>query len=65
MNQLRILRIADVIARTGLSRSSIYAQMADGTFPAQVKLGRRAVGWSGAEIDEWIARCLAGLQEVK
>ena len=49
-----ILRRRDVEARTGLSRSTIYAYIANGTFPKQVKLGPRAAGWYQSEIDEWI-----------
>ncbi len=44
----------DVKARTGLSRSSIYVFMADGTFPKPVSLGVRAVGWLDSEITAWI-----------
>lgn len=40
--------------RTGLSRSTIYAKIAQGTFPKPVCLGARAVGWLESEIDEWI-----------
>ncbi|RYG92283.1 AlpA family transcriptional regulator [Loktanella sp. IMCC34160] len=40
---------------TGLSRSSIYAAMKDGTFPKPVQIGKRAVAWSEADIAEWIA----------
>ena len=35
-----------VEARTGLSRSTIYARVKVGTFPAPVSLGPRAVGWT-------------------
>jgi prophage regulatory protein len=40
-----IHRLPVVKARTGLSRSSIYLRIAEGTFPKPVRLGRRAVGW--------------------
>jgi Prophage CP4-57 regulatory protein (AlpA) len=32
----RIVRMKTVLARAGLSRSTIYRKIADGTFPAQV-----------------------------
>lgn len=52
-----ILRLPTVKARTGLSRSNIYLQMAKGTFPNPIKLGgQRAIGWLQHEIDEWIAK---------
>ena len=51
----RILRRPKVEDRTGRSRSSIYAGMAEGSFPQPVKLGTRAVGWRESDIDAWIA----------
>lgn len=50
----RILRRPEVEARTGLSRSTLYAMMADGEFPKPVLLGKRAVGWPEATIGEWL-----------
>lgn len=49
-----ILRLPAVITRTGLSRSTIYLRIADGTFPTSVSLGGRAVGWVDEEIQQWI-----------
>jgi prophage regulatory protein len=56
---LTILRRKQVEARTGLSRSSIYAFVAAGKFPAPVSLGDRAVGWLESEVNEWIAGRIA------
>lgn len=50
-----ILRLPSVTARTGLSRSTIYLRVSEGTFPKPIALGPRAVGWIESEIDEWIA----------
>lgn len=50
-----ISRRKKVEARTGLSRSSIYAGIKAGTFPAPISLGEKAVGWLDHEIDDWIA----------
>lgn len=53
---LTIDRLPKVKAKTGWSRSSIYSLIAQGKFPAPIKLGQgRAVGWLSTEIDEWIA----------
>ena len=49
-----ILKLSDVIARTKLSRSSIYAYVAQGHFPQPVNLGPRSVGWIESDIHEWI-----------
>ena len=55
-NDIRILRLAAVKNKTGLSRSTIYQYIKDGTFPSQFKLGVRCVGWSEQDIIEWIHR---------
>jgi len=49
-----ICRLPDVMARTGLSRSTIYNLISAGQFPAQVNLGPRAVGWVENEVEDWI-----------
>ena len=54
-NFLAILRLKQVQARTGLSRSTIYARIRDNRFPNSISLGGgRAVGWIEAEIDAWL-----------
>jgi prophage regulatory protein len=50
----RIMRLPEVKAVSGLSRSTIYFRMALGTFPKQVCLGGRAVGWLEDEIQDWL-----------
>jgi prophage regulatory protein len=52
---LSILRRKQVEARTGLSRSSIYAYIGTGQFPAPVALGARAVGWYENDVEKWLA----------
>lgn len=53
--QYNILRRKQVEVRTGLSRSTIYARIAEGTFPRPIDLGGgRAVGWIESEINEWL-----------
>ncbi len=56
---LSILRLGQVVARTGRSRSSIYADVSAGRFPAAVRIGARAVGWLAGDIDAWIAARVA------
>jgi prophage regulatory protein len=50
-----ILRLPEVKTRVGLSRSSIYLRVADGSFPRPIALGARAVGWVESEVEEWIS----------
>lgn len=61
---LTILRRKQVEARTGLSRSGIYARLKinpkrpgdyDPTFPKPVAVGARAVGWLEHEVIEWLS----------
>lgn len=54
-----LLRLPAVKARVGLCRSSIYARVAEGTFPAPVSLGARAVAWDSRAVDAWIADRIA------
>jgi prophage regulatory protein len=51
----RIVRIHAVLDRTGLSRSTIYRIIQEGTFPKSVKLDGRARGWRESELNRWIA----------
>ena len=50
----RILRIKEVVAMTGISRSSIYAYVKSGEFPPQVKITRACVGWRESDIIKYI-----------
>lgn len=59
-----ILRLPTVKARTGLSRSTIYLRVSQGTFPKPITLGVRAVGWLESEIDEWLAQQIAKSRNV-
>jgi prophage regulatory protein len=47
------LRIADVCRVTGLPRATIYEMVSKGSFPKQVRLSPRAVGWIESEIEKW------------
>ncbi|WP_220635948.1 AlpA family transcriptional regulator [Georgfuchsia toluolica] len=58
-----ILRLPQVISRTGLSRSTIYQRISDGEFPQQINLGANSVGWIEAEIDEWVTSCIQKSRE--
>ena len=59
-----ILRLPLVKARTGLSRSTIYQRMSEGTFPEQISLGARAVGWIEQSITDWIDQQIAASRKV-
>ena len=60
----RLIRLPEVLSRTGYGRTSIYRKMEEGTFPRSVKLGgppidprvfdSRAVAWIEDEVEQWI-----------
>jgi prophage regulatory protein len=58
MTNAAIIRLPAVKARTGLSRSSIYIRISQGTFPKPIKLGEHAIGWVESEIDDWIGKLI-------
>ena len=60
----RLIRLPEVLTRTGYGRTSIYRKMEDGSFPKSIKLGgppldpsafdSRAVAWIEDDVDQWI-----------
>lgn len=50
----RILRIKAVLQRTGLSRSTMYRKMQNGTFPRNVQISTRCAGWRESAIGAWL-----------
>jgi prophage regulatory protein len=55
----RIVRLKTVLARTSLSRSTIYRKIAEGTFPPQIRISVNGAGWRESDIDCWIADPMA------
>ncbi len=51
----RILRIRTVLQRTGLTRSTLYRKINDGSFPRQVSISVHGAGWRESAINRWIA----------
>ena len=50
-----ILRIKEVMHRTGLPRSTLYREIHKKQFPGPVKLTNgRSVGWQESAVSEWI-----------
>ena len=59
-----LIRLSEVMSRTGYGRTSIYRKMEDGSFPKSLKLGgppkhpnefdSRAIAWIEDEVDQWI-----------
>ena len=42
-----------LLQATGLTRSTVYRLMAEHTFPAPVRLAKRAVGWRHDDVRQW------------
>ena len=59
----RIIKRPEVEVITGLSRSSIYAKMENGTFPKGIKLSERSVGWLEHEIQEWLKNRISATRQ--
>jgi len=47
------MRLPAVLQATGLARSTVYRMVAEHTFPAPVKLAKRAVGWRHDDVRRW------------
>lgn len=58
----RVLRLPEVITKTGLSRTTLYTMSKAGQFPESISLGGKAMGWIEAEIDAWIEERMAARQ---
>jgi prophage regulatory protein len=50
----RYVRWGEVLERSGLSRRTIFRRMADGSFPASVKLSEQVIAWPVEAFDEWM-----------
>ncbi len=59
----RLLRLPEVIAMTGLSRSEIYRLEAICKFPKRVPLSERTTAWASDEIEAWVERKIAAREE--
>jgi prophage regulatory protein len=53
MDDVTFIRLPEVRAVTGLSKTSLYALIKEKNFPAPVRLGPRAVAWVKSEIRQW------------
>lgn len=51
----RVLRIADVCDRVGLSSTTVWRLQRAGRFPPPVRLTDQAVGWRESDVEDWLA----------
>jgi prophage regulatory protein len=62
--QYKILRLPEVIHRTGKSRSSIYLGINEGTFVKPIKIGQRSIGFLERDINNWIEERIVESEKV-
>ncbi|VXD07177.1 helix-turn-helix transcriptional regulator [Serratia oryzae] len=55
MADIKLLRLTDVMQKTGFKKSWIYLLVKQGGFPPAVKIGSRSVAWVESEVNAWIA----------
>lgn len=51
---MKILRLAEVIKKTGLSRSMLYKLMKSRAFPLNLHISMKSVGWVDSEVEKWM-----------
>ncbi|WP_170211656.1 helix-turn-helix transcriptional regulator [Rhodoferax bucti] len=52
---IRILRLPEVVRKTGLCKSTIYQRLRQQAFPCPVALGPNSVGFVEAEVNDWLS----------
>jgi prophage regulatory protein len=55
---VRFLRLKEVLAICGKSRSSVYDAIKKGDFPKPVKLSGRSSAWIKSEVEQWAVDCI-------
>ncbi|GAB2458631.1 AlpA family transcriptional regulator [Comamonas humi] len=51
---MRVLKLKEVLGKTSLGKTTLYALLKQSQFPKPISLGLRAVGWIESEVDAWI-----------
>jgi prophage regulatory protein len=62
--EIRLIRLPEVLKKTGLSKTHIYRLMNNNEFPQTVSLGLRAVAFVESEVNQWIEQKLNKRDEV-
>ena len=63
MSGEQLIRLRDLLAQLGISRSAVYRMMDDGKFPRPLKLSAQTIAFKQSEIDAWVeSRARAGVQ---
>ncbi|MEX2950106.1 helix-turn-helix transcriptional regulator [Serratia fonticola] len=58
---MKILRLPAVVKKIGIARATIYdwvnpkSPRYDSTFPRQIPLGKKSVGWLESDLEQWLS----------
>jgi prophage regulatory protein len=63
LDDRRLIRLKEVLAICGISRSTVYAAIKKGQFPAPIKVGERSTAWIKGEVMEWVDQCIRATRE--
>jgi prophage regulatory protein len=55
---VRLLPIEEVMLRSGMGRTALYARIKAGSFPAPAKVGSSS-RWLSTEVDQWVHHVMA------
>lgn len=55
----KLLRLSEVLNRTGYSKAWIYRLLKENRFPQSVKIGSRSIAFVESEVDDWINQRIA------
>ena len=61
--QIQIIRVQEVLAITGIPKSSLYEKIKQGLFCPQISLGARSVGFILSEVKAVMALMINGADE--
>ena len=56
---MKLIKMPVVMNRVAMSRTNLFIKVKEGTFPAPISLGARAIAWVEEEVDEWVAARIA------
>lgn len=56
---MRLIRIREVLDKTGLSKATLYRLIAAGKFPASIQIAYRAVAWEESQVDGYLLNMIS------
>lgn len=57
-DEIRFIRLKEVMSMSGKSRSGVYDAIKKGQFPKPVKLNCRSSAWLLSEVEQWAQECI-------